>query len=66
MSALRPRKETTDVRLDAAVKGLAESGKLAATVKIPDAAGPLRVEADLRTRRLSTTVTVESPREGNR
>jgi hypothetical protein len=46
------------------VKGLAESGQLAATVRIPDAAGPLRVEADLRTRRLSTSVTVEAPREG--
>lgn len=61
---MRPRKQTSDTRLDAAAKGLAEDGKLSAAVKIPDAAGPLRVEADLRTRRLSTSVTIDAPRDG--
>jgi hypothetical protein len=61
---MRPRKQTSEVRLDAAVKGLAEGGTLEASVKIPDAAGPLRVEADLRTRQLSTCVIIDAPGDG--
>ena len=61
---LRPRKQTSEARLDAAVKGLAEVGTLEAAARVPDAIGPLTVRADLRTRQVSTGVTVEAPRDG--
>jgi hypothetical protein len=61
---VRPRKQTSEARIDAAVKTLAETGTLSGTIRVPDAVGPLTVDADLRTRTLSTSVAVEAPREG--
>ena len=61
---MRPRKQSSDARLDSAVKGLAEAGTLQASVRVPDAVGPVTVQADLRTRKLSTSVAVEAPRDG--
>jgi hypothetical protein len=60
---VRPRKQTSAARLDAAVKNLAETGTLSGAIKVPGAVGSLTVEADLRTRTLSTSVTVDAPRE---
>jgi hypothetical protein len=61
---MRPRKQTSDARLDAAAKALADAGTLQASVRVPDAIGPLTVQADLRTRQVSTSVAVEAPRDG--
>jgi hypothetical protein len=61
---VRPRKQTSEARLDAAVKALAETGALQGTIRVPDAVGPITVNADLRTRKLSTSVAVDAPREG--
>jgi hypothetical protein len=61
---MRPRKQTSDARLDAAAEGLAEAGTLQASFRVPDAVGPLTVQADLRTRQVSTSVVVEAPRDG--
>jgi hypothetical protein len=61
---VRPRKQTSEARLDAAVKALAETGALQGTIRVPDAVGPITVNADLRTRKLSTSVVVDAPREG--
>lgn len=61
---VRPRKQTSEVRLDAAVQQLAEAGTLQGTIKVPDAVGPITVQADLRTRKVSTSVAVDAPREG--
>jgi hypothetical protein len=60
---VRPRKQTSEARLDAAAKNLAETGTLTGSIRVPGAVGPLTVEADLRTRTLGTSVTVEAPRE---
>jgi len=60
----RPRKQTSEARLDEAVKGLADDGVLRGTIRVPDAVGPLTVEADLRTRKLSTSVAVDAPKTG--
>jgi hypothetical protein len=60
---VRPRKQTPEARVDALVKSLAETGTLAASVKVPDAVGPISVEADLRTRRVTTSVEVSAPSE---
>jgi hypothetical protein len=61
---VRPRKPTAEARLDATVRRLAETGKLEGPVRVPDAVGDMTVEADLRTRRVTTSVRVEAPREG--
>lgn len=60
---VRPRKQTSEARLDATAKELAEAGTLQGTIKVPDAVGPIIVQADLRTRKVSTSVTVDAPRE---
>jgi hypothetical protein len=60
----RPRKQSAESQLDALVKSLAETGRMDATLRVPDAVGPLTVETDLRTRQVTTTVEVEAPREG--
>jgi hypothetical protein len=64
VTPVRSRKVTADARLDASVKRLAETGKLAGSVRVPDAVGDLTVEADLRTRRVTASVRVAAPREG--
>ena len=61
---VRPRKETAQSRLDANTKQLADSGTLAAAIKVPDAAGPLSVEADLRTKQVTTSVALAAPADG--
>jgi hypothetical protein len=61
---VRSRTTTADSRHDGTVRSLAETGKLKGSVRVPDAVGDLTVEADLRTRRVTTSVTVEAPREG--
>ena len=53
---VRPRKQTHAARLDAAATALAEQGVLTAAIRVPDAIGPLTVEADLRARRVVTSV----------
>lgn len=64
VTPVRARRLNADARLDETVKTLAETGRLEASVKVPDAIGTLRVEADLRTRRVTTSVDIDAPREG--
>lgn len=64
VTALRPRRTTQEARLDAAVKRLADTGKLEGALKVPDAVGNITVEADLRTKRVTTSVEVAAPRSG--
>ena len=61
---VRPRKQTTAARLDANAAVLADAGILEAAIRVPDAAGDLMVQADLRTRRVVTSVSVEAPADG--
>jgi hypothetical protein len=61
---VRSRRLTSNGRLDEAVNRLADEGVLETALKVPDAVGNLRVEADLRTRRVTTAIDVPSPREG--
>jgi hypothetical protein len=46
------------------VKSLVDQGKLLATIRVPDAAGPIELEADLRGRRFRTSIVVAAPKEG--
>ena len=43
---------------------LAREGLLDCSIRVPDAVGPIGVEANLRTRRVTTTVEIPAPREG--
>ncbi len=61
-----PRRFAADptTRAQAAAARLADDGTLAATLRIPGAAAPLAVTADLRTGQVRTSIEVEAPREG--
>lgn len=61
-----PRRLATDpgARTQAAVEQLAADGTLQATLRVPGAAGPLQVVADLRTSRVRISASVAAPREG--
>lgn len=61
---VRPRKQTAAMRLEANCVELADTGVLEAAIRVPDAAGPLHVQADLRTRKVITSVVVDAPGEG--
>jgi hypothetical protein len=60
----RPRNQTAAARVDELCKVLATEGRLDAVLRVPDAVGDLRIRADLRARRLLTSVTVPAPGEG--
>lgn len=61
---VRPRKSTPGSLVEASVKSFVESGELDASLKVPDAVGNLTVVADLRTKKVRTSVEVPAPREG--
>jgi hypothetical protein len=67
VSVVRPRKQTPDERhqrLQKLVRALADDGALVGSVRVPDAVAPLDLHADLRTRRVVASVTIDAPREG--
>jgi hypothetical protein len=61
---VQPRKQTAAMRLDANCAALADVGVLEAAIRVPDAVGPLVVQADLRTRKVITSVAVDAPGDG--
>lgn len=60
----RPRAKSPDDMVADATKNLATDGVLQATIRIPDAIGPLTVDANLRSGRLSTSVEFDAPKSG--
>ena len=64
VSVLRPRGQSLPERLDQLVEGLAQTGTLAGSLRVPDAVASVGIVADLRPRQLTTSVVVEAPREG--
>jgi len=65
VTSQHPRKQTATARLDQIVKSLADSGQMHATLRIPDAVGPLQIRTDLRARQTVTSVANDAPREGS-
>jgi hypothetical protein len=59
-----PRKLDAAARRDQTVRVLVESGKLTAALRVPDAAGDIDLEADLRSRRFKTSIVVAPPKDG--
>lgn len=63
---VQPRKLARDhtARAQAAAAELAGSGTLSATLRVPGAAGPISVVADVRTAQIRTSILVDAPHEG--
>ena len=61
---VRSRKQTAGARLDSNAAALAETGIVEAAIRVPDAVGLLFVEADLRTKKVITSVAVDAPEDG--
>jgi hypothetical protein len=61
---LRPRGRTAQEQVLTATQRLASDGVFASSVQVPDAVGPIGIEANLRTRQVTTSVEVPAPREG--
>lgn len=59
-----PRKVDPSARRELHVRSLVDRGKLLASIRVPDAAGPIDLEADLRGRRFRTSVVVSAPKDG--
>ena len=59
-----PRKVEPAARLQLGIRSLVDQGRLTATIKIPDAAAPIDLIADFRTRFFTTSVEMAAPREG--
>ena len=64
VSPLRPRRETAEERIDSLVAQLVGEGCLSGGVRVPDAVAPLVLVADLRARQVTTSITLDAPREG--
>jgi hypothetical protein len=59
-----PRKLDANGRRDLHVRSMVEQGKLGASIRVPDAAGPIDLEADLKGRRFRTSITIGAPKDG--
>lgn len=55
---------TPAARRDATERELVENARLTATLRVPDAVGPITIEADLRARQVTTSVKVDAPGDG--
>lgn len=63
VSVVRPRRQDVESRRAAQVKALADAGCLTATIKVPDAAAPMDLRADLRARKVFASVVIDAPKE---
>lgn len=64
VEAVWPKKLDQTARLDGSVRSLVDDGRVTANVRIPDAAAPIALSADLRTRLFTTSIDIAAPREG--
>ena len=61
---LRPRGKSPEERVAIATRRLASDGAFSSSIQVPDAVGPIGIEADLRARLVTTSVEVPAPKEG--
>lgn len=59
-----PRQLDQVGRRELHARSLVEQGRLAATLQVPDAAAPIDLQADLRTRLFTTAAELPAPRDG--
>lgn len=62
----RPRGKASADRIRHAVKQLATEGTLHSAIRVPEALGPIQIEANLRSGQMTTSVGVEAPRDRKR
>lgn len=62
----RPRGKSATDRLKSAVKQLVAEGTLHSAIKVPEAVGPIEIEADLCSSQLTTSVAIDAPRDRKR
>jgi hypothetical protein len=60
----RPRGKSPEERVAGVTDRLAREGILGCSIRVPDAVGPIGLDADLRTRRVTTTVEIAAPKDG--
>lgn len=61
---VRPRKQTSSLRIEEVADSLAGDGVLESTIRVPDAVGDIGLRADLRSRQTEVSVEVAAPTEG--
>jgi len=61
---LRPRGKTPAEQVAITTQRLASEGVFSGSIEVPDAVGPIGIEADLRARLVTTSVEVPAPKEG--
>lgn len=64
VTPVRPRSASPSALVDTTVKEFVTVGQLHTALKVPDAVGNLGVVADLRTRKVTTSVELKAPRKG--
>ena len=60
----RPRKQTTEERVAELTNALSVDGELTCTISIPNAAGPMTIRADLRSRQTFVSAAIDAPKTG--
>jgi hypothetical protein len=61
---LAASERTPNVRRQALTESLVSSGRLYGDLQIPNVAGPLSISADLRSRQVITSTSIDAPKEG--
>ena len=64
VSPIWATKGDTGARRDATIRDLVATGRLQAGLRIPNAAATLRLDVDLRSRQVTTSVDLAAPRDG--
>jgi hypothetical protein len=64
VEAVWPKKLDATARREQAVRSLVDYGQLEASIRVPDAAGPIDLSADLRSRLFTTSIELAAPKEG--
>jgi hypothetical protein len=63
---IKPRRKSARERVADATRELASTGVLSRSLKVPEAAGPLTISADLRARLVTTSVELAAPKDRKR
>jgi hypothetical protein len=59
-----PRNLDANARRELQIRSLVDGSKLSASIRVPNAAAPIDLEADLRGRLFRTSIVLQAPREG--
>lgn len=64
VAPVRRRRQTAEERIDFLVREIVDEARLSGGLRVPDAVAPVEIIADLRARQVTTSVTLDAPREG--